>query len=135
MMWGWCYFLLLESTLNTSEAVAPGVLVEARFFRLHKRNTKNSSAAKNTTPPTTPPIMGPRGRVEEVVDSDCGAGVCSCDVVVVAVVVVVVSRAEVDVVGSGVVDEVVKTCVRFAVETMVAFCAHVGFGMITSIEV
>ena len=74
--------------------------------------------------------------VDEV-GSGCGAGVCSCNAaaVVVIVVVVDVSSAEVDVVGSGVVDDVVKMCVRFAVETMVAFCAHVGFGMITSIEV
>ena len=96
---------------------------------------KNSNAAKNTTPPTTPPIMGPRGRaedVEEEAESGCGAEVCSG---VVVVVVVVVSRAEVDVVGSGVVDDIVKMCVLFTVETMVAFCAHVGFGMITSIEV
>ena len=55
-------------------------------------------------------------------------------VVVVIVVVVDVSSAEVDVVGSGVVDEVVKMRVLFTVETMVAFCAHVGFGMIMSIE-
>ena len=108
------------------------------FFLLYKRKIKNSNAARNATPPTTPPIMGPRGRVDSVdeVGSGCGAGVCSCNAAVVVVVVVVdVSSAEVDVVGSGVVDEVVKMCVLFTVETMVAFCAHVGFGMITSTKV
>ena len=87
------------------------------------------------TPPATPPIMGPRGRaedVEEEAESGCGAEVCSG---VGVVVDVVVCCADVDVVIFGVVDEVVRTCVRFAVETMVAFCAHTGLGMITSIEV